>query len=89
MMHKSKSIPDSRLTNVQAYDRAMGILLSAAGLARTKTIHAEVIVEFRKRVPGNACVADDPERAFAFGPDLLARAREMEQREVSEFAEQH
>ncbi|WP_221623750.1 hypothetical protein, partial [Burkholderia stagnalis] len=49
---------------------------------RIGSILAEVIVEFRKRQPNNAHVADGPESAFAFGPDLLALAREVEQGEV-------
>ncbi|MFM2469602.1 hypothetical protein [Burkholderia cenocepacia] len=80
--------PDTRLTNEQAYNRALEVLLSAVGLARTQAILAEVIVEFRKREPGNARVSDDRERAFAFGPDLLIRAREMGQRRRCERAEQ-
>lgn len=80
--------PDTSLTNEQAYDRALEVLLSAAGLARTQAILAEVIVEFRKREPGNARVNDDRERAFAFGPDLLIRAREMGQSRMYERAEQ-
>ncbi|KVG41877.1 hypothetical protein WS77_15755 [Burkholderia sp. MSMB0265] len=80
---------NARLTNEQAYNRAMEVLLSTAGLARTQAILSEVIVEFRKREPDNAHVTDDPERAFAFGPDLLARARAIEQSETSERAEQH
>ncbi|WP_063532609.1 hypothetical protein [Burkholderia sp. MSMB1589WGS] len=70
--------PDTRMTNEQAYDRALEILLGAAGLDRTQAILSEVIVDFRKREPDNAHVTDDPERAFAFGPDLLARARAIE-----------
>lgn len=73
------------MTNEQAYDRALEVLLSAAGLARTRAILAEVIVEFRKREPGNTC---DRERAFAFGPDLLIRARQMGQSRMYERAEQ-
>lgn len=80
--------PDTSLTNEQAYDRALEVLLSAVGLARTQAILAEVVVEFRKREPGNARVNDDHERAFAFGPDLLARARAIAQSETSERAEQ-
>ncbi|WP_261540277.1 hypothetical protein [Burkholderia multivorans] len=82
------TIQDTRLTNEQAYDRALEVLLSAAGLARTQAILAEVIVEFRKREPGNACVNDGRECAFAFGPDLLSRAREMEQGEALDSVEQ-
>ncbi|MBP0714517.1 hypothetical protein ABXK61_14495 [Burkholderia sola] len=79
------TIPDTCMTNEQAYDRALEVLLSAAGLARTRAILAEVIVEFRKREPGNTC---DRERAFAFGPDLLIRARQMGQSRMYERAEQ-
>ncbi|AHE34727.1 hypothetical protein ISG08_20835 [Burkholderia pseudomallei] len=79
------TIPGTCMTNEQAYDRALEVLLSAAGLARTRAILAEVIVEFRKREPGNTC---DRERAFAFGPDLLARAREMAEGDALESVEQ-
>ena len=81
------TIPDTRLTNEQAYDRALEVLLSAAGLARTQAILAEVIAEFRKVEPGNACVNDGRECAFAFGPNLLARARESQQSETLRRAE--
>ncbi|MBF3518089.1 hypothetical protein [Burkholderia pseudomallei] len=82
MKSNLKMTENARHTNEQAYNRALEVLLSAAGLARTQAILAEVIVEFRKRQPNNAHVTDDPESAFAFGPDLLARAREVEQGEV-------
>ncbi|KVP20123.1 hypothetical protein WJ84_10310 [Burkholderia ubonensis] len=80
--------PDARMTNEQAYDRALQVLLSVAGLARTKAVLAEVIVEFRKRGAGRACAPDARECAFAFGPELLARAREVEQGDALERAEQ-
>ncbi|RQQ28088.1 hypothetical protein DF118_06300 [Burkholderia stagnalis] len=75
------------LTNEQAYDRALGVLLSVAGLACTKEILSEVIVEFRKHTPSNADVTDCAGQAFAFGPDLLTRARAVAQSETPERVE--
>ncbi|WP_155016850.1 hypothetical protein, partial [Burkholderia ubonensis] len=35
--------PDARMTNEQAYDRALQVLLSVAGLARTKAVLEDVM----------------------------------------------
>ncbi|WP_155651365.1 hypothetical protein [Burkholderia stagnalis] len=74
-----RMVQDGCLTNEQAHDRALEVLFSVVGQVRTTAILAEVVLEFRKREPGNANFTGDRERAFAFGPDVLARARMMEQ----------
>ncbi|HDR8917502.1 TPA: hypothetical protein QDA90_000118 [Burkholderia vietnamiensis] len=79
MRNDLRMVQDGCLTNEQAHDRALEVLLSVAGQARTKAILAEVVLEFRKRESGNAHFTGDRERDFAFGPDLLARARVLEQ----------
>ncbi|MCA8229200.1 hypothetical protein [Burkholderia vietnamiensis] len=75
---EAAAIPDEHLTNKQAFDRAVDTLLRSVGIARTKTIMAEAIAGFRKRVPGNAVYAGNAERDLAFGPELLVRARLVE-----------
>lgn len=75
---EAAAIPDEHLTNKQAFDRAVDTLLRSVGIARTKTIMAEAIAGFRKRVPGNAVCAGNAERDLAFGPELLVRARQVE-----------
>ncbi|WP_157661067.1 hypothetical protein [Burkholderia ubonensis] len=74
----ASAVSDERLTNKQAFDRAVDTLLRTVGIARTKTIMAEAIAGFRKRVPGNAVCAGNAERDLAFGPELLVRARQVE-----------
>jgi hypothetical protein len=76
------------MTDKQTADIALRILLGAVGIDRTKAILSEVIVEFRKHTPSNADAMGCAERAFAFGPDLLVRAREVEQGDAMESAEQ-
>ncbi|HDR8949294.1 TPA: hypothetical protein QDA71_006384 [Burkholderia vietnamiensis] len=78
MRNDLRMVQDGSLTNEQAHARALEVLLSVAGQARTKAILAEVVLEFRKREPGNAHFTGNRERDFAFGPDLLARARMVE-----------
>ncbi|WP_185640502.1 hypothetical protein [Burkholderia ubonensis] len=69
---------DEQMRNEQAADAALDILLGAVGIDRTKAIMTEVIVAFRRHTPSNAGVTTDAEQAFAFGPDFLTRARQVE-----------
>lgn len=78
---------DEQMTNEQAADAALDILLGAVGIDRTKAIMTEAIVAFRKHTPSNADVTDNAEQAFAFGPDLLTRARAVAQSETPERVE--
>jgi hypothetical protein len=73
--------PDEHLTNEEAFGRAGDILLNAVGIARTRAILTEVIVEFRRNVPCNARGTGDAALDLAFGPALLARARQVEEQE--------
>lgn len=71
--------PNERISNEDAYDAAVRLLLAEVGLAGTRAVLTEVIAQFRERESFNAQLSDarDREYAFAFGPDLLARARQM------------
>jgi hypothetical protein len=73
-------VVDSCLTNEQAHNRAMEVLLATVGLVRCQAVLSEAVIDYRKHELGGTELIDNDncERAFAFGPDLLVRARKIE-----------